>query len=187
MLYMRPVKCRGLPIFLLHPVFSRSLSLRKEALPATHEVRTALHVARALCDTMGDYFDDKIARRDAFLQAIDPLFSQWITTKEATSQGATGSMRTDVTISVNGIVLVLIEIKNERERDAYMQASRGYEVITEASQEKFLRFLARGAPAFISCLNNQPFVLNRNRITNIVLQTMNLELPVLLKTGIRSL
>ena len=86
---------------------------------------------------------------DAFLQAIDPLFSQWITTKEATS-------RNDVTISVNGIVLVLIEIKNERGRDEYMQASRAYEVITEAIPEKISRLLARGAPIFISCLNSQP-------------------------------
>jgi hypothetical protein len=68
MLCMRPVKCRGPPIFLLHRVFAKYLSLSKEALPATPEARIALHVARALCNTMGNYFDDQNARRDAFLQ-----------------------------------------------------------------------------------------------------------------------
>ena len=155
---MRPVKCRGLPIFLLHGVFARYLSLRKETLPATPEARTAMHVARELCNTMGDYFGNEIARRDAFLRAIRPLFTQWTTAMEVTPQGATAPTRTDVTISVNRIVLVIIEIKNERGRDAYMQASRGYEVMTEAIPERHSGFLARGAPAFISCLNSQPFL-----------------------------
>ena len=76
MLCMRPVKCCGPPIFLLHPVFAEYLSLSKEALPATPEARTALKVARALCNTMGSYFDDEKARRDSFLQTIHPLFSR---------------------------------------------------------------------------------------------------------------
>jgi len=150
---MRAVKCRGPPVFLLHPVFAEYLSLSKEALPATLEARTALQVARALCDTMGNYFEHGNARRDAFLQTIHPLFFRWITTEEVASQGVTASTRTDVTFSVNGITMALTEIKNGKKGDAYVQANRGYEVITEALAEKNPKFLARGAPTFISCLN----------------------------------
>ncbi|PVF94209.1 hypothetical protein CPB86DRAFT_800666 [Serendipita vermifera] len=56
MLCMRPVECRGLPIFLLHPIFPKYLSLSKKALPATPQAREALQAARKLCNTMGNYF-----------------------------------------------------------------------------------------------------------------------------------
>ena len=154
MLCTRPVKCCGLSIFLLHPVFARYLSIRKEAPLATHEARTALHVSGALCSTMGTTSTGR-DRRDAFLQVINPRFSQWITTKEVTSRGATTFTRTDTTISVNGIVMLLIEAKNERVRNTYMQASRAHEFIAEALTEKNSRFLTHGAPVFISYLNSQ--------------------------------
>ena len=121
MLCMRPVKCRGLPIFLLHDAFAKYISLSKEALPATREARIALQVARVLCDTMGNHFDDKVARRGAFLRAIHPLFRKWTMAKEVTSQGATASTQTDASISVNETTMVLIEVKNGKNGDAYMQ------------------------------------------------------------------
>jgi hypothetical protein len=152
-LCMRPVKHRGLPIFLLHPVFANYLSLSRTALPATIQARTALHVARALCNSMGDYFDDEGARRHAFLQAIKPLFSQWTTTKGAALKGAATSTRTDATISTNGTTMVLIEIKNGKNGDAYMQACRGYEITTQELTEKNPNFVACGAPTFILCLS----------------------------------
>ena len=37
----------------------QKFSLRKEEPSATHEARTVLHVARVLCNIMGDYFDDE--------------------------------------------------------------------------------------------------------------------------------
>ena len=169
MLCMRPVKCRGPPIFLLHPVFAEYLSLSKEALPATPEARTALKVARELCNTMGNYFDGEKARRDSFLQTIHPLFSRWITTKVATSQGVKASTRTDATISVDGITMALTEIKNGKKGDAYMQASRGYEVVTEELAKTNSNFLARGAPMFISCLNGESRLnLTRKYIADIL-------------------
>ena len=153
MLCMRPVKRRGLPIFLFHSVFAKYLSLSRTALPATIQARNALRVARALCNTMGDCFDDEGARSHAFLQAIEPLFSQWITTQEAKSKGAATFTRADVTISINGTTLVLIEIKNGKNGDAYMQACRGYEMTTQELTEKNPNFVACGAPTFILCLN----------------------------------
>ena len=153
---MRPVLCRGLPIFLLHPVFTTYLSLSKKALPAIIEARKALHVARALCNSMGDDFDDEDARRHAFLQATKPLFSQWITNKEAMSRGVAAYTRTDTTISVNGTTMALTELKNGKTGgEVYMQACRRYEITTEELAEKNPKFLERGAPTFILCLNGE--------------------------------
>lgn len=152
MLCMRPVRCRGPPIFLLHRVFAEYLSRRTAALPATYQARTVVRVAKALCNTMGDYFRSEDARRTAFLRIIEPLFSEWNTAKEVTLHGDMASRRTDATISVKGITMVLIEIKGGTKGNAYMQASRGYEVTTEELTKKNPRFLARGAPTFIACL-----------------------------------
>jgi len=154
MLCMRPVICRGLPVFLLHSVFATYISLSKEPLPATSEARVALQAARALCNTMSNYFTGESDRRDAFLQAVKPLFSLWVTTKEATSEGATVSTRTDTTISINGTIMVFIEIKSGKNNgDAYMQASRGYEIATEELTKGNPNWLAHGAPTFICCLD----------------------------------
>jgi hypothetical protein len=148
MLCMRPIECRGLPVFLLHSVFAQYLSLSEKALPVTHGARIALGVAKVLCDTMGDYFEDESTRRNAFIRAINPLFSRWMAAKETTSQGATA------TISEKGIIMVLIEVKNgKNDGDAYMQASRRYEINTEVLRDKHSDFLACGAPTFICCLN----------------------------------
>jgi hypothetical protein len=103
---------------------------------------------------MGDHFTNEPARRNAFLQTIKPLFSRWMTAKEETSEGATPSTRIDTTISINGTIMVLTEIKNGKSNgDAYMQASRGYEIVTEALKEVNPNWLARGAPTFICCLD----------------------------------
>ena len=153
MLCMRPVKCRGLPIFLLHNVFAKYISLSKEALPAKQGARLALQVARELCHTMANPFDDEVARTGAFLRALQPLFGRWTMAKQVTSQEATASTRTDTTISVNGTTMVLTEVKNGKNGDAYMQASRRYEITTESLKEKNPIFLSRGAPTFIACLN----------------------------------
>jgi len=135
------------------PYFCRISLAQQGSAPCTREAKTALQVAGSLCNTMGTYFEHENARRDAFLRTIHPLFSRWITTEEVASQGVKVSTRTDVTLSVNGITMALTEIKNGKKGDAYMQANRGYEVITKALAEKNPKFLARGAPTFISCLN----------------------------------
>ena len=57
---------------------------------------------------MANHLDNERAQRDAFLQTTQALFSQWLT---ETSQGATASARTDITISVDGSTMLLIEIK----------------------------------------------------------------------------
>jgi hypothetical protein len=163
MLCMRPVKCRGLPIFLLHPVFAEYLSLSKKVLPPTDKAKIALKAARTLCNTMGNYFENEKTRRSAFSKAIKPLFSEWLAQKEVTAQGSTASTRTDSTISVYGITIVLTEIKNGKNGgDAYMQGSRGYEINTQELSEENPNFLACGAPTFICCLNGQ-FRLYLNR------------------------
>jgi diphthamide biosynthesis methyltransferase len=93
-----------------------------------------------------------------------------------------------MTISVNGITMVLIEIKNRKKGDAYMQASRGYEVITEALTENKPNFVARGAPTFISCLNGQSrFSLNRKCIADIIHADEELRIAGAFKDGSRSL
>ena len=153
MLCMRPVKCRGLPIFLLHEVFAKYILLSKEALPATQEASIALQVARELCDTMVNNFDDEVARRGAFLRSIRPLFGQWTMPKGATW--------TDTTISVNETVMMLTEVKNGKNGDAYMQACRRYEIITESLTEKNPIFLSCGAPAFIACLNGSSRLIRK--------------------------
>lgn len=150
---MRPVKCRGLPIFLLHHVFAKYILLSKEALPPNREARLALQVARKLCGTMGNHFNDEVARTGAFLRALQPLFGQWTMAKEVMSQESMASTRIDTTISVKGTTMVLIEVKNGKNGDAYMQASRRYEVTTESLTEQNPIFLSRGAPTFIACLN----------------------------------
>ena len=155
MLCMRPVSCRGLPIFLLHSVFATYISLSKEPPSAIPLARIALQVAGALCNTMGNYFMKESARRGAFLQTVKPLFSRWVTTVETTSEGATASTRPDTTISVNGTIMVFIEIKSGKNNgDAYMQASRGYEIATEALPEGNPNWLAHGAPTFLCCLDS---------------------------------
>jgi hypothetical protein len=153
---MRPVKCRGLPIFLFHSVFAQYILLSKKALPAISEARTALQVARRLCNTMGDYFVDEPTRTKKFIKIIKPLFSRWMTTTEVTSQGTTAPTRTGATISEKGTIMVLTEIKNGKSSgDPYMQACRGYEINTEALSKKKPNLSACGAPTFICCLNGQ--------------------------------
>ena len=183
-LCMRPVKCRGLPIFLLHPVFAKYLSLSKGELPATREATSAVHVARELCHTMGNAFDHENDRRDAFFNAIRPLFSPWATSKEVSAQGATVSTRTDMTISANGTSMVLIEIKNGKEGDGYMQASRGYEVVTEELAQNKQKFVHHGAPMFICCLSGQSrFTLDRRCIPDMVHTDEELRIAGAFKDG----
>ena len=64
-----------------------------------------------------------------------------------------------------------------------MQASRGYEVTTEALTENNPRFLARGAPTFISCLNGQSVTLNRMYITETVRVDEGLRISGAFKDG----
>ncbi|CAG8775653.1 3405_t:CDS:1, partial [Acaulospora colombiana] len=159
-------ECRGLPIVLLHQVFAQYLSLSKQALPATREARIALQVARELCDTMRDHFKDENARRDKFVRVIQPLFSLWMPLHEVTAEGNTASMRTDATISAKvakGVNMVLTEIKNGKNSgDPYMEASRRYEINTEALTEEHSDFLNCGAPTFICCLiGSSTMILNR--------------------------
>jgi hypothetical protein len=150
MLCMRPVKCRGLPIFLLHPVFAKYLSLGKKALPPTQEAEISLQVARTLCNTMGDYFETEKDRKEAFLRAIRPLLSRWVM---GISEGATAATGSDMTVSIQGVTMLLNEIKNTKQGDPYMQASRGYEIATEALTKTHPNVSGRGAPAFLACLN----------------------------------
>ena len=182
---MRPVTCRGLPIFLLHPVFATYLSLSKKSLPATTEANHALHVARALCNTMANYFNTEDARRRAFLQATKPLFSQWITNEESISQVVAAYTRTNTTISVNGTTIVLIEMKNGKTNgEVYMQACRGYEITTEELEEKNPHFLKHGAPAFILCLNGElGLSLIRRRIADIIHADEELRIAGAFKDG----
>jgi len=103
---------------------------------------------------MSNYFMKESARRGAFLQTVRPLFSQWVTTMEATSTGATASTRPDTTISVNETIMVFTEIKSGKTNgDAYMQASRGYEIATEALTKGNPNWLAHGAPTLLCCLD----------------------------------
>ena len=188
MLCMRPVKCRGLPIFLLHDVFATYISLSKKALPPTQDARNALQAARELCGTMGNHFDDEVTRRGAFLRAIRPLFWQWTMPNEVTSQGATASTWIDTTISVNGTAMMLTEVKNGKNGDAYMQGCRAYEVITETLTETNSIFLSRGAPTFIACLNGSSRIIRGDRALLIwIVQMKNLEFLAPLKMGSRSL
>ena len=153
---MRPVMCRGLPISLLDSVFATYLSISKKTLPSTPEAAAALCTARQLCKTMGNHFDSEPARRSSFLKAIEALFSQWATIKGSMSQGVTTYTRTDMSISVDGIAMVLMEIKNGKiDGEVYMQACRGYEISTEELVKKNPTFLEQGAPAFLLCLNGE--------------------------------
>ena len=156
MLCMRPVRCRGLPISLLHPIFATYLSLSKKTLPGTPKAKVLLHVARELCNTMGDHFESEDARRGAFLGATEPLFSEWITSKEHMSQRIARPTRTDSIISENGTTMALIEITNHKTGgEVYLRACRGYEITTEELVDQNPNFLKCGAPAFLLCLNGE--------------------------------
>ena len=148
--------CRGLPISLLDSVFATYLSVSKKTLPSTPEAAAALYTARELCITMGDHFDSEPDRRSSFINATKALFSQWATTEESTSQGVTTCTRTNMTISVDGIAMVLMEIKNGKfGGEVYMQASRRYEINTENLVKKNPTFLQQGAPTFLLCLSGK--------------------------------
>ncbi|CAG8692906.1 4756_t:CDS:2, partial [Acaulospora colombiana] len=182
MLCMRPVKCRGLPIFLLHGVFAQYLSLGKQPLPVTREARIALQVARTLCNTMGDYFDEESTRKTTLFRTIKPLFARWMAGNGIMSQETT---ETEGAILERGIPMVLTEIKNGKESgDAYMQASRRYEVHTEALREQDPDFLACGAPTFLCCLNGEfDSILNGKHITNITRADDELRIAGAFKVG----
>ena len=80
--------------------------------------------------------------------------------------------------------MVLIEIKNGKEGDVYMQASRRYDLITEGLTKNNPDFVARGAPTFISCLNGwSRFTLNRKYITDIVHADEELRIAGAFKDG----
>ena len=80
--------------------------------------------------------------------------------------------------------MVLIEIKNGKEGDVYMQASRRYDLITEGLAKNNPNFVARGAPTFIFCLNGwYRFTLNRKYITDIVHADEELRIAGAFKDG----
>lgn len=156
MLCMRPARCRGLPILLLHPIFARYRWLSKKTLPNTAEAKVSLRVAGELCNTMVDHFESEDDRRRAFFRATKPLFSLWTTTKEHKSQGVGMFTRTDMAILTNETTIALIEIKNHKSGgEVYLQACRRYEIRTEELVDENPTFLERGAPAFLLCLNGE--------------------------------
>ena len=179
--------CRGLPISLLDSVFATYLSVSKQTLPSTPEADVALSTARRLCKTMGNHFNSEPARRGSFLEATEDLFSQWATIKETMSQEATAYTRTEMTISVDGIAMVLIEIKNGKAGgEVYMQACRRYEISTEELVKKNPTFLEQGAPTFLLCLNGESGLSsNRRGIADIIHADEELRIAGAFKDGPR--
>jgi hypothetical protein len=90
---------------------------------------------------MSDYFETEKDRKEAFLHAFRPLLSGWVM--------GTTSTRSDMTVSIKGITMLLNE-KNAKKGVPYMQASRGYEIATEALAETHPNVLARGTPTFLA-------------------------------------
>jgi hypothetical protein len=70
-LCLRPTYRHGLPLTLLHPVFSQFRHLIRQPLPNSPQAVKAMHVALRLCGTMGDIFENEDARSEAFDKALD--------------------------------------------------------------------------------------------------------------------
>ena len=93
----------------------------------------------------------------------------------------------DMTISVNGTIMLLIEMINGKTGgEVYMQACRGYKIATEALVEKNTNLLACGAPTFLLCLNSESVPSpNRRWNADIIYTNADLRISGAFKDGER--
>jgi hypothetical protein len=150
-LNLRPSDKQGLPLSILHCIFSRFyVTVQQEP-----QTSMALHTAYNLCIEMANSFENEKARRDAFETCIKPFFPGYKFEHEAMveSKLERHDSRVDLFISLNERRVLGGENKHDLgSGDAYMQISRVYQTwINQLKDDKSV-MLRHGAPMILTCL-----------------------------------
>lgn len=130
-LCLRPTGKRGLPLTLLHRVFSHFKWLRLQPLPNSQVGVKALHVALELCSRMGDRFRYEKDRGVAF----DEIMRDFLLAMKSSQHlyGNNCDADLDRVYRLNGRLAIIREDKAEMGSagDAYPQVARSYDLACE--------------------------------------------------------
>jgi hypothetical protein len=150
-LNLRPSDKQGLPLAILHPIFTRfRVTVQQQPLTAV-----ALRIAYNLCIEMANSFKDEKARRDAFETCIKPFFRGYKFEHEIIVESTfeRHDSRVDLLISLNEHPVLGGENKNEfTTGDAYMKISRVYQTWINHLKDENPAMLPHGAPMILTCL-----------------------------------
>lgn len=169
LLCLRPAGKAGLPLCTLHKVFSEFLVEAETPVPDT--AFNALRAASALCDCMGESFDNEARRSEAFDNCVKDLFPGWSADCcLRSSRDITTGKPCRVLLLAEGVPGVIREDKWEPGQtgsDIYLQNARNYELAVNALKDlrdkgdrAAIGFLSHGAPMFlVSILGmSKPFI-----------------------------
>jgi hypothetical protein len=153
-LCLRPTDKRGLPLDLLHQIFSQFQQLSRQPLPNSVEGVGALRVALSLCERMGDGFANKEDRSKVF----DDMMGGFLRGVDSRTQIAGNKSKgdTDRLYHVNGCCMIIRDDKVEmgRSGDPYIQVARSYDLACEQMNENRV---TPDSPVFLLCVMGERF------------------------------
>lgn len=152
-LCLRPTEKHGLPLTLLHSVFFRFHQLCLQPLPRSSAAGDALRVALALCNSMGESFEDEEDRSVEF----DKAMGDFLPCTEGASkiEGRRVKGRAARIFDAGGHRIIIREDKVEMGTgDAYTQISRSFDL---ACEEQGKNRIVPNAPTFLLCVMGDYF------------------------------
>jgi hypothetical protein len=148
-LCLRPTNKHGLPLVLLHQIFSQFQQLSRQSLPNSVAGVNALRVASGLCGCMGDGFAKEKARSKAF----DDMMGAFLQGADSKTQlfGNKCNGDADRIYRINGRCVIIREDKVEMGAagDAYTQVARSYDLACERMDDNGV---TSDAPVFLLCV-----------------------------------
>ncbi|KAG8908628.1 hypothetical protein FRB99_004916 [Tulasnella sp. 403] len=150
-LCLRPPGKRGLPLSVFHDVFREFQLQVNKALPQTDEGASFLESAFKLCSVMGNRFESENERSAAFQECVQPYFTWESKERSVFTTSELCSDLVDVHLMEESVVTIIREDKIELGdgNDAYMQASRAYQLYVSSLQDGKSPLLEHGAPTFL--------------------------------------
>jgi hypothetical protein len=153
--YPRPILClqptnkHGLPLVLLHQIFSQFQQLSCQSLPNSVAGVNALHVASGLCGCMGDSF----AKEQACSKAFNDMMGAFLQGANSKTQlfGNKFNRDADHIYCINGRCMIIRgdKVKMGTAGDAYTQVTHSYDLACERMDDNGV---TPDAPVFLLCV-----------------------------------
>ncbi|KAG9029951.1 hypothetical protein FRB95_004704 [Tulasnella sp. JGI-2019a] len=161
-LCLRPPRQLGLPLSVLHDVFRKFQLQVDDPLSQTNKGASFLEAAYSLCNAMGFNFRDVNQRSQAFEQSVQPILKYWSPEYPVSASAELYGDQVYTWPRQEGVLTVIREGKTElgEGHDAYMKASRAYQVYVTSLREKKSPLLDQGAPTFLLAIQEPMFLLS---------------------------
>lgn len=153
-LCLRPTEKQGLPLSLLHPVFSAfTHQVTNPPLPDDEDTVAAESAAFLLCQKMGDVFNTEYDRQEVFSACVDGLLGEWQHHHRIRSVEEGRSARVDGYLRVGDSATLRVDKLEPGEAgDPYMQIARSYQILVAHGKEQGWITYKHGTPTFLLCV-----------------------------------